>query len=171
MSDLTARQWRFVTEYLVDLNGTQAYIRSGYSPKGAEVSASHLLRNPKVAEQIEKHMDRRAKKTGLTADRVLSELEKIVFSDTRTLYREDGSLKQPHEWDDNTAAMVAGVEITEEFEGRGDERELVGYTKKVKQWDKLAAIEKAMKHLGLFKEDNAQRAPNLVMQIANVGPA
>lgn len=128
-----------------------------------------MLSNAEVASEIAKHCDKRAAKTGLTADRVLSELEKIVFSDSRKLYREDGSLKSPSEWDDDTAGFVAGLKVTEEYEGRGEDRQLVGYTKEVKQWDKLAAIDKAMKHLGLFEKDNAQRAPNLQMQIVAVG--
>lgn len=45
---LTPRQRRFVDEYLLDLNGKQAAIRAGYSPKTAEVLASQTLRNPKV---------------------------------------------------------------------------------------------------------------------------
>lgn len=170
MSELTARQWRFVTEYLIDLNGTQAAIRAGFSPKGADVTAIRLLGINRIAEEIAKHNDKRAKKVGLEAEGVLDELRKIVYGDTRKLYKEDGvTLKQPHEWDDDTAACVSGVEVTEEFAGRGEERELVGYTKRVKQWDKLAAIEKAMKHLGLFEKDNNQRTPNLSMQIVAMG--
>lgn len=171
MSELTARQWRFITEYLVDLNGTQAAIRAGYSPKTANEQAARLLAKASISDEVAKHCDRRAAKIGLTAERVLGELEKIVFSDTRNLYKPDGSLKKPSEWDDNTAAMVAGVKVTEEFSGKGEERELVGYTKEVRQWDKLSAIEKAMKHLGLFEKDNNQRTPNMTMQIMNVGPA
>ena len=44
---LTAKQARFVEEYLVDLNGTQAAIRAGYSPKTAAATASRLLRKPR----------------------------------------------------------------------------------------------------------------------------
>src|SRR4051794_28830268 len=49
---LTARQTRFVQEYLVDLNGTQAAIRAGYSRGSAAVEASRLLRNAKVFDAI-----------------------------------------------------------------------------------------------------------------------
>ncbi len=43
---MTQRQRRFIDEYLVDLNGTQAAIRAGYSPKSAAVTAAKNLRNP-----------------------------------------------------------------------------------------------------------------------------
>ena len=44
---LNPRQAAFVREYLVDLNGTQAAIRAGYSPNGADVQAIRLLGNAK----------------------------------------------------------------------------------------------------------------------------
>lgn len=49
---LTARQQRFVAEYAVDLNGTQAAIRAGYSPVRAKVTASELLDKPEIAEMV-----------------------------------------------------------------------------------------------------------------------
>lgn len=53
---LTQRQQMFVDEYLVDLNGKQAAIRAGYSPKTAEVQASRLLTVVKVPAHIDKAM-------------------------------------------------------------------------------------------------------------------
>lgn len=153
---LTPKQTRFIAEYLVDLNGTQAAIRAGYSPKSAEDQAKQNLRHPAVAAAIAKRMEKRANKLELTADNVLREIARVALSDTRKLYREDGTLKRPDEWDDDSAAAVAGVEITEEFEGRGESREMIGYTKKLKLWDKNAALDKAAKHLGLYERDNAQ---------------
>ena len=50
---LSHRHARFVAEYLKDLNGTQAYIRAGYAPHSAQVSASKLLRHPQVQAVID----------------------------------------------------------------------------------------------------------------------
>jgi hypothetical protein len=55
--------------------------------------------------------------------------------------------------------VLTGVEVTEETIGRGGNRETVGYTKKVKWLDKNVSREQAMKHLGLYKEDNKQKSP------------
>ena len=52
MSQLTAKQTRFCQEYVVDFNATQAYARAGYSETGAAQSASALLRNPKIQEEL-----------------------------------------------------------------------------------------------------------------------
>lgn len=74
----------------------------------------------------------------------------MALSDLRNVYNEDGTLKLPHEWSDEAAAAVAGVEVFEEFSGRGENRELIGYTKKVKSYDKVRALEILSKNLGLI---------------------
>jgi phage terminase small subunit len=71
--------------------------------------------------------------------------------------------------DDETAAAIASIEVREEFEGHGEGRRLVGYTKKIRFWDKTAAISMAMKHLGLFERHNVQQQPNVNLQINIVG--
>lgn len=56
MAKLTPKQARFIDEYLIDFNGTQAYMRAGYKAKNedsAAVLASKLLRNVKVQEAIQ----------------------------------------------------------------------------------------------------------------------
>lgn len=74
---LTDKQAAFVREYLVDLNATQAAIRSGYAPRSAEVTGSRLLSNDKVASAIQAGMDKRAAKTGITAEKVLADIERL----------------------------------------------------------------------------------------------
>src|SRR5574337_534635 len=150
---LTPKQQRFVAEYLVDLNATAAYIRAGYAARGnvAETNASRLLRNAQVAEAVQSAMKARENRTHITQDRVLQELARIAFFDIRRLYREDGSMKAPHELDDEAAAVLAGVEVLEEFAGGGEGRVLIGHTKKAKVWDKGGALTLAMRHLGMLK--------------------
>lgn len=67
-------QARFVDEYLVDLNATQAAIRAGYSPKRADAIGHENLRKPEIAAAIEERMKAREKRTEITQDRVLTEL-------------------------------------------------------------------------------------------------
>lgn len=55
------RRARFVQEYLVDANGRAAAVRAGYAPAGAHVTASRLLRDPKVAAALSAgHAEKRA---------------------------------------------------------------------------------------------------------------
>lgn len=149
---LTAKQRRFVGEYLIDLSATKAAIRAGYSAKTAHSAGPRLLEHVGVAKAIDEAMAQRAERTRITADRVLRELARIAFSDIRALFDEKGALRNVADLSDDEAAALAAVEVSEIFEGRGEDREHVGYLKKVKLWDKKGALELAMRHLGLLKE-------------------
>lgn len=151
-AELTPKQRRFVVEYLVDLNATQAAIRSGYSKRTAGSIGQENLKKPEIAAAIQEAMGSRSMRTLVTADRVLEEIARLAFSDLRGFYTDDGRLKRPHELTADQVAALAAVESFEEYEGRGEERELIGFTRKVKLWDKRAALELLSKHLGLLKE-------------------
>lgn len=71
---MTPRQERFVSEYLIDLNATQAAIRAGYSPRSAEVEGHRLLRNAKVAALVSQNARRHAAKADVSAQDVLNGL-------------------------------------------------------------------------------------------------
>lgn len=143
------------------MNGTKAAIAAGFSERTAAQKAQQLLTRPSVKIMLRERQDAMAKRFDLTSESVIAELSKIVHADPRKLFGEDGRMIHPKEWPDDMAGVVASLEVVEEFEGHGQDRKLIGYTKKIKLWDKNSAIEKAMKHLGLFAEDNKQRASAL----------
>lgn len=153
---LTAKQERFVAEYLIDLNATQAAIRAGYSEKTANEQGSRLLANVKIAAAVAEAQAKRSKRTEITQDMVLAELAKIGFSDLRKVLTATGNLSGPHDWDDNTAGAIASVEIVTRPGGvdENGERE-VEHVAKIKTWDKLSALEKLGKHLGMFGGEGA----------------
>lgn len=91
---LNEKQRRFVAEYLIDLNSTQAAIRAGYSAKTAKQQGSRLLTNADVQAAVVKAQTKRAERTEITQDRVLAELAKIGFADMRKLLRWTGNLPQ-----------------------------------------------------------------------------
>ncbi len=74
-------------------------------------------------------------------DTVLKELKHIGTVDLALAYKDDGSLKHPKEMPVEVRRCIAGIEVMEEFEGVGKDRELIGYTKKVKFHDKIKALE------------------------------
>lgn len=158
---LNDQQKVFVDEYLIDLNATQAAIRAGYSAKTAASIGFENLRKPKIQAAISEAQSRRAIRTGITADRVLQEVARLALYDPRKFFRDDGTPLGVHELDDDTAAALAGMDVHEEYEGSGKDRVFVGYTKKFKLADKGANLERLMKHLGLFKEDNSQKVDPL----------
>jgi len=76
--NITQKQKAFCEQYLVDLNGKQAAIRAGYSPRTAEVKASSLLRCVKVQECFSQLQAEARKKTDITREEVLLELAAIL---------------------------------------------------------------------------------------------
>lgn len=154
---MTDAQKRFCDEYLIDLNATRAY-KVAYSrckkDETANVNGSKLLRNTKVQEYLSKKQKEIEKRTEVTQDRIIKELAKIAFADIRKAYDTNGNLKQIQDLEDDIAGAIVGVESFEEYEGRGEDREYIGDTKKVKMADKIRAAELLGKHLGMFNDVN-----------------
>ena len=76
MANLTPKQQRFVEEYLIDLNATQAAIRAGYSEKTAKEIGSENLTKPNIAKAIQEAQESLSNKTQLTVDIVVQGLLK-----------------------------------------------------------------------------------------------
>ena len=74
---MTPRQQRFVEEFLIDLNATQAAIRAGYSPRTARNIASENLAKPDIQEAVAKAKRARSERTEIDAEWVLRELVKL----------------------------------------------------------------------------------------------
>ena len=87
---LNARQTRFVEEYLIDLNATQAYIRAGYSKNGANVASSNLLANISIQEAISEGMKSLSSRSEVTQDRVIAGMLEFADAD---LSDEEQSIK------------------------------------------------------------------------------
>jgi phage terminase small subunit len=151
-SALTPKQAEFVRHYLVDLNGAEAARKAGYRGKNHEKLAWKLTHTPEIRDAIQLGMDKRAKRVEVSADTVLRELLKLAASDLRKLFDEKGGLLPPDKWPDEVAAAVSSVEVDELFEGYGQDRHQIGFTKKVKFWDKVKSLELLGKHLKLFTD-------------------
>jgi phage terminase small subunit len=157
---IAPKQQRFVDEYLIDLNATQAAIRAGYSAKTAGSQAFDLLKKPEIQGAISARQQERQKRTEVTQDRVLQEVARLAFLDIRKVLTDGGNLKPISELDDDTAAAIAGLEIMEEHQGSGADRVFIGYTKKLKLSDKKGALELLMRHLGMLKDRTEISGPN-----------
>lgn len=166
---LSPKQEMFCREYLIDLNATQAAIRAGYSPKTAGVQAEALLKKPDIGKYVDELKKARAVKVQVNSEDVLRELVKLANSDVREVFNEDGSLKPMSEWPDVIARCVSSVEVEELFEmqpkdgGRGMEKVQIGWTKKVKFWDKTKALDMLGRHLKLFSGDDTNKGPAVIV--------
>lgn len=127
---LTPRQQRFVEEYLIDLNGTQAAIRAGYSAKSAGRQALELLQKTLVVSAVAQAQKGRSERLQLSADMVAQELWKL-YQNTSVLVPKEDLMGEPLR-DSN------GEQVFKPLDGQVA----------------VSALDKLMKHLGGYTADN-----------------
>ncbi|MDO6966972.1 terminase small subunit [Rhizobium alvei] len=127
-------------------SAVDAYVQAGYAPSRS--AASRLSTNVNIERRVAELINRGADRAEVTVARVLQELSRIGFSDLRRAFDKSGRLLRPEEWDDDTAAAIASVEVVTRNIGDGE----VEHVHKIKVWDKNSALEKIAKHLGMFIE-------------------
>lgn len=147
---LTPKQRRFVAEYLIDSNATQAARRAGYSKKTADVQGPRLLGNVGVANALAIQTAKQLNTLEITAERVKARMGLIAFQDVRQLFDEQGNLKAIHALSDDAAAFVGGLEVIKKNAAAGDG--IIDTVHKVKIVDPLKALEMLAKHFGLLTE-------------------
>lgn len=145
MAKLTLKQQRFVEEYLIDLNATQAAIRAGYSVKTAKEQGSQNLTKLNIQQAISEHMAERSKRTGVNQDRVVLELAKIAFVKMTDLVDSKCKIKSDAADDDLACIESMKYKETKSDAGTSVERE-------VKVASKLKALELLGKHLGMWND-------------------
>jgi len=148
----------FVDEYTISRNATEAYEKVyDCTWESANANGPRLKKQPAIQAAIIEAMEAASKRAEITQDDILRELGKIAFQDIRKLYDPAGNLLPVHLLDDDTAASVAGIEVVELFGGgkkddEDEEKKAVVHTKKVKTWDKRAALVDYGKYFGMFKD-------------------
>lgn len=146
MAKLTPKQQLFVEEYLIDLNGKQAAIRAGYSPKTAEVQASQLLSKLKVRAAIDKALAERSKRTGVNADRVVRELARIAFANPTKIV--DTATAELIDDDEDETAAIQSIKVKRFTNKDGD----TSIEREIRFNDKTRSLELLGKHLGMFTD-------------------
>ena len=154
---LTTKQRRFVEEYLVDGNASQAAVRAGYSERTARQQGYRLLTKVYIAVAIAAAQEERSKRTEVTADRVVEELARIAFADIRNLFvwdEEQAAYVPSQDLSDDAAAGVSSVKAkTTHYNGKNGDGDRTEILVELKTYDKLKALELLAKHLGLFQEN------------------
>jgi len=143
---LTAKQEEFCRQYLIDLNGTQAAIRAGYSPKTARQIADENLSKPDIqAKIIELGKDRQAR-TEIAGDTILKRFDRIASFRLTDILDFDGNFvtyKPIREWQEAALEAVTAIKVSPDG------------TIEVKVSSKQAAQDSLAKALGLYTEFNA----------------
>lgn len=137
--ELTPKQQRFVEEYLIDLNATQAAIRAGFSPRTANEQGVRLLANISIKSAIDRALAERSRKTGINAALVLEELALLARADMADCINPDGSLKSLHDMPPEARRAIA-------------EYRIYGDKAIIKLHDKGKALHLLAQHLGLLIE-------------------
>ena len=142
---MTNKQTRFVEEYLVDLNATQAAIRAGYSPNTAQEIGAENLKKPMIRAAVDAAMAERSARTGVNQDRVVRELARIAFVKITDVANSDGTIKTDASDDD--LACIESIKVK-----RSDNDTGFMFEREVKLSSKMKALELLGKHLGMFSD-------------------
>lgn len=143
---MTNKQKRFVEEYLIDLNATQAAIRAGYKVDNARQTATENLKKPYISEAIEKALAERSRRTGINQDRVVQELAKIAFVNITDIVNNNCEIRP--DVDEADLAAIESVKVKTIPTKNGE----TGVEREVKISSKLKALELLGKHLGMWND-------------------
>ena len=174
---LTDKQAAFAREYVIDFNASAAALRAGYSQRTAGRTAAELMQDARVQAEIQRLTAAKAARASMEADEVVEQLVNIVMSDISDVMtwgmsevEDDEGL--PITLPNGDAILRPNVTV---FNSADLPRRITGAiaevsmtdkgTFKVKMHDKGAAIDKLMRHLGMFEKDNKQVADGLAMLI------
>ena len=147
MANLTPKQQRFVEEYLIDLNATQAAIRAGYSEKTAKEIGSENLTKPNIAKAIQEAQSKRTEEAKIDSAYVLKRLVEIDQMDVLDIMDDDGNVKPLRDWPKIWRQYISNIETISVDDGEG-------WLKKIKWPDKVKNLELLGKHVsvGAFKD-------------------
>lgn len=168
MAKLTDKQQRFVDEYLIDLNATQAAIRAGYSAKTADQQGSRMLANVKIKQAVAEKQAQRSKRTGVNQDRVVLELAKVAFAKMTDIVDSNGRIKEDASPDD--LACIESIKYKESDNEYGGSVE-----REVKIASKLKALELLGKHLGMWSDkfnvtvEKSEKLDDIISQLGGEG--
>ena len=153
---LTFKQQKFCTEYLISFNAYRSAIIAGYSVNSAR--KCELLHIPKIQAYLKETMNKSAARAQITHDRILREYEKIAFSSMGDYFDERGVSKQMVELTYSERAVLSYYEMVNTVDDNGF---VVGEKVKIKLHNKMAALDKIARHTGFF---NAKADKPITMQ-------
>ncbi|MDZ5448619.1 terminase small subunit [Labrys sp. ZIDIC5] len=163
---LNRKQQRFVEEFIVDLNGTKAAIRAGYSIRSAYAIASALLSKHEIQAAITAERRKQSERTGVTADRIILELARIALADIRDIaqWGETVAIKDAETGEERLIqglSMVPSSDLTPDMAASiAEVSHARDGTLRVKLHDKNSALEKLGRHLRLFPSSHEVSGPN-----------
>jgi phage terminase small subunit len=157
---LTPKQRRFIDEYMIDPNATQAAIRAGYSKKTAKEIGCQLLTKLNIQEEIKRRQADLAAKFRITQEKIVAELAKLGFSNMGDYMKCTEGGDPYFDYASLTREQKAALEEVTVGSWIKGKDQLVKKIK-FKLADKISALEKLGRHLGMFKEEGQGSAGNV----------
>lgn len=167
MSDIkiTQKQENFCLAYIETGNASEAYRRAYNTSKmkteSINVKASELLSDVKVSVRVKELREEAEKRSEVTQDKVIKELANISFFDVRTLFDENGNLKNPTLLDESCGKAISSIKQTSRQIKVGEGDFELETTTEYKLNNKNTSIDQLSKILGYYEKDNDQKKPDL----------
>lgn len=161
---LSPRETRFVLAYLQCLSAAQAARESGYSEHTAKEQGCRLLTSVHVARAIAKVQDKALARAEASVERIIAEYVALAFFDPATMFSPDGEFLNIHDMPQAARRCIAGIEVEELFDGRGEDRRQIGTLKKIRFLPKTDALKALGTHLKMFVERESDR-PNVTVNV------
>lgn len=155
---LTPKEELFVQRYIIDFNGAGAARDVGYSENSAKEIAAELLTKPHIQLRLKEIQKELSERNGDLAQQVIDELKKVGFSNIQDYVENGNSIKDLSTIDAVKAGAVASIKKSRTTFGDGEGNEGEKETVEFKLWDKISALEKLGRHLGIFELDNKQKS-------------
>ena len=166
---MTDKQKVFCTEYCKDRNGMRSAIAAGYAVNSAAVTACNLLKHPDVRAHIDSTFSEMYAANKITVEECVNILADIARTEASELYNADGTFKPIHDIPKHARHAIESIKFKAKYitNEAGDIVPIMTPIE-VKVTGKQTAIDKILKHLGGYKEDNNQKKPDPI--ILNINP-
>ena len=158
LSRLTDKQARFIEEYLLCNSAYQAAKKAGFAESTADKKSYAWVGESRddcpanmrhVWDAVQEAKKARSERTKIDADYVLQRHAEIDQMDFMDIMDDEGHFKKVSQWPKIWRQFLSGIDIAEIWEGRGDDKAIVGMLKKIKWPDKLKNLELLGKHVSV----------------------
>jgi phage terminase small subunit len=149
---LTPLQEKFVHEYAIDQNGTQAAIRAGYTENGAAETAYRLLRIVHIRNAVRRELNRHLSKRKIVAETVINRLDDLATVDPAECFSELNHVMKIHDIPLDVRRCIKEITVREEWDGQGRDKTKAAEIVTVKFYDRVRANELLGKNLKMFSD-------------------
>src|SRR5262245_44453898 len=156
---LSHKQQRFVDEYMIDFNGTQAAIRAGYSARTAGSQAYQLVTDDRIQAELKARTAKLSEQASITVAEIVERLAAILRATMRDYLRVTAQGELAVDFSRATPQQMAAVQHVEIDRAAGEDAE--GPRKfRLRLHDKIAAADKLLRYLGAYRERVEVSGPN-----------